>query len=167
MKRLYMLIPPLLIMVSHTSYAADQRPKLLVSKLDAKVVTRGLPLTSNEKLKSGAGKKKQLWKIKDQEMGHFEVIGNNQNDADNVGWSCSEYDKQGNRIREIGPDKVCHKFFVKVLRNVVDQPENLAKQLLIKAKQINPQAAVDNFGDISIETDGKYYFLRRISRMNN
>ena len=152
-------------MSSHSAHSADLKPKLLVNKLDAKVVTRGLPLTANGKLKSGAGKKKQIWKIKGQELGHFEVIGNNQNDADNVGWSCSEYDKQGNRIKEIGPDRFCHKFFVKVLRNVVDQPDNLAKQLLVKAKQINPQTAVEKFGDISIETDGEFYFLRRISRM--
>lgn len=164
MKRLLAPIAALLIMSAQSAHSADPQPKLLVNKLDVKFVTRGLPLTSNEKLKSGTGKKKQVWKIKGQELGHFEVIGNNQNDADNVGWSCSEYDKQGNRIKEIGPDKFCHKFFVKVLRNVVDQPENLAKQLLNKAAHNNSQAAILNFGDISIETDREFYFLRRISR---
>ncbi len=154
-----------LILVTSNSFAADKRPKLLISKLEARVVTQGLPLTSNEKLKSGSGKTKQVWKIKGQQVGHFEVIGNNQNDADNVGWSCSEYDKQGNRIKNIGPDRFCHKLFVKVLRNVVDQPENLAKQLLSTATQSRPQAVVEKFGDISVETDGEFYFLRRISRM--
>lgn len=163
--RIYVAIVVLFMMVSHSSNAADQRPKLLVNKLDAGVVTKKLPLSSKQKLESGSGKLKQVWRIKGQQVGHFEIIGNNQDDADNVGWSCSEYDKQGNRIIEIRPERFCHKFLVNVLRNVVDQPENLAKQLLRSAKQSSPQAAVEKFGDISIETDGEFYFLRRISRM--
>lgn len=165
MKTCIVIMVTLLIICPCTAFAGGQQPKLLVSKLDAKAVTHNLPLTEEEILKSGSGKTKHLWKIKGQQFGHFEVIGDDQNDADNVGWICAEYDKKGNKIKQVGPENFCYQFFVKVLRNIVDQPEYLANLLLVKAKQTAPQSVSQEFGDISIETDGEFYFLRRLSRM--
>lgn len=143
----------------------DVSSQLLVDKLDWKIVTHNLPLVEHKTTESGSGKMKQLWKIKGQKFGHFEVIGDDQNDADIVGWNCHEFDKQGNRVNPINQKTFCHQFFVMVLRNIVDKPDVLANYLFVEANNIHPQTASEKLGDISIETDGEFYFIRRISRM--
>lgn len=139
--------------------------KLLVSELDASVISKGLPLHSRESLKSGDGRKKQLWKIKGQDFGHFEVIGNNQKDADTVAWSCVDYDKAGNTIKETGKGSRCQTFFANVLRSVVDTPAEVAALLLTQSVRKAPRSAILVINDISIETDGQFYFIRHVSRL--
>lgn len=145
--------------------AAEQSNILLISRLDWKAITKNLPLADKKITKSGTGKTKQVWKIKGNQFAQLEVIGNNQNDADSVGWNCSEFDRNGNQIKQFSPESFCYRFFVRVLANVVGKPDVLAKKLLAQATQIHPRAATETFGDITIETDGEYYFLRRASRI--
>lgn len=140
-------------------------PRLLITKLDSKAITQRLPLSGHKWLTSGAGKKKQWWTIKGVPDSTFEIIGNNQSDADNVGWSCSEFDKAGNRVKQTSPDRLCHAFFVKVLDGIVDDPQLLARRLIEEGEKTKPQAAWWRSGDISIESDGEFYFVRRWSRM--
>jgi hypothetical protein len=134
-------------------------PKLLADKLDAKVITRGLPISNAHTRKSGEGKVKKVWEIQGQ-TGHFEIIGNDQSNADVVAWKCSEFDKQGKRISPSSPQHFCYRLFIKVLGSVVDRPEELARSLLSKAKGSDHPAAFEQLGKISIETDGQFYFLR-------
>jgi hypothetical protein len=82
-----------------------------------------------------------------------------------VGWNCAEYDAAGNYASSVRDESFCRKLFVSVLRNVLTKPEAVANDLLIKAKKTTPQSAVLELGDLSIETDGEYYFIRRMSRM--
>lgn len=151
--------------VASQSFAAQSNVTLLVSKLAAKLITKGLPLNNHETTKSGDGRTKQRWRIVGAELANFEIIGDIQSDADLVSWDCAEYDAAGNYASPAHDESFCRMFFVNVLRNVLTRPEAVANDLLIKAKKINPQSAVLELGDLSIETDGQYYFIRRMSRM--
>jgi len=164
MKTCFTVMTALLVMFCHATLAMSDGTMLIVNKLDANVVTRGLSLEDRQDLKSSNGRARQEWQIKGKH-GHFEVIGDNQKDADTVGWSCAESDKNGALITDIQPKTFCHQFFVKVLSNVVDQPEPLATRLLAKAREMRPQSAVERFGDICIDTDGESCYLRRVSRI--
>ncbi len=147
------------------SFAAQPNVALLVEKLAAKSITKGLTLDAHEATQSGNGRTKQRWSIVGAELAKFEIIGDIQSDADLVGWNCAEYDAAGNRASPVHNESFCRKFFVNVLRNVLTAPEGVANELLVKAKEVNPQSAVLELGDLSIETDGEYYFIRRMSRM--
>lgn len=161
MKGFIVLICMMLATTMSSGICECGEPKLLINRLDAKVITRGLPISNPQMTKSGDGKVKKIWKIQGQQFGHFEVIGNNQGNADVVAWSCSIFDKQGNSIPPTSPQHFCHRLFTKVLRNVVDHPEEIAKSLLSRAKGPDHPVAIEQFGKISIETDGQFYFLRR------
>ncbi len=168
--RLYLVtLTTILLVIFCKVSEADPQHDLLINKLDHKIITRNLPLQEKEIFKSGNGRVKQLWKIRGPLIGNFEIIGNNQNDADSIGWNCSEYDKQGTRLKASDPKRSCHKFFVKVLKNIVTSPEALAIQLLTQGEASRLRVAIYKFhpGDISIETDGEFYAVRRISRMNS
>jgi hypothetical protein len=147
------------------SFAAQPNVNLLVDKLAAKSITKGLPLDNHETMQSGNGRTKQRWSIVGAELAKFEIIGDIQSDADLVGWNCAEYDAAGNYASSVRDESFCRKLFVSVLRNVLTKPEAVANDLLIKAKKTSPQSAVLELGDLSIETDGEYYFIRRMSRM--
>jgi hypothetical protein len=141
--------------------AASAKP--IVSKLDASTITKGLPLEGRVQTKSGDGRTKQVWQIKGVANARFETIGKNQSDADNVGWNCAEYDKAGSLVRPTSSQSFCHQLFARVLGSVVDNPAELAKQLTAQAA--TGRNAVQRFGDIAIETDGEYFFVRRVSRI--
>ncbi len=145
--------------------AFPSNTELLVEKLAATSITKELLLNSHEMTQRGNGRTKQQWQITGAKFARFEIIGDIQSDADLVGWNCTEYNSAGNYASPVRDESFCRKFFVKVLRNVLVKPEAVANDLLIKAKKISPQSAVLELGDLSIETDGQYYFIRRMSRM--
>lgn len=153
-------------LIASGSAFAQPKQELLVYKLNASSIIKGLPLKNHESLKSGNGRTKQMWDIAGVQYSRFEIIGDIQSDADQVDWSCHEYDKAGNSKSAVRDDSFCRKFFMQVLSKVLTQPEAAANDLLIKSKKIHPQTAAEKFGDFSIETDGEFYFIRRISRMH-
>lgn len=144
---------------------AQDEVLLLIHRLDASVLIRGLPLLNHQVLRSGDGRTKQLWDIKGVEFATFEVIGNIQSDADSVGWQCHEFDADGNVQSPARDSSFCRKFFVNVLKTVVDRPTDVADDLILAAEAKSPGAAIKRLGDISIETDGEFYSLRRLSRL--
>lgn len=145
---------------------AQSKPSLLADKLAANSIIKGLPLEKHETLKSGNGRTKQMWQIVGAQYSRFEIIGDIQSDADSVGWNCVEFDEAGNSKSPVRDESFCRKFFIQVLGNILTKPETVANNLLIKSKNIYPQTAIREFGDFSIETDGEYYSIRRLSRMH-
>lgn len=160
----------IIVFLATASEAFDCKPS--INKLDYRVITSKLPVIGKEKSKSDNGRIRQRWTIQcvnGNSCGQIETIGNNQKDVDKVCWTCREYDKNGSRIKPINNEKFCHQFFIRVLTNVIDCPGELANQLIIQGETMNPQPAIYNIknSDISIETDGEYYALRRKSRFKN
>lgn len=154
----------LLLCVSAT--AQNENAALLTNKISAASIIKGLPLQRHELTTSDNDRKKQRWAIVGaNEYATFEVIGDIQTDADLAGWNCAEYDKAGSLKSAAADESFCRKFFVLVLRNVLSAPESVANDLLLKAKKVAPQSAILEVGDMNIETDGQYYFIRRRSRM--
>jgi len=151
---------------SYQEYTAKntQKSVLIAEKIDANVVVQGLPLSDRTTTKSGNGRVKQVWRIDGAETGKFEIIGNAQKDADNAGWSCAQYDNSGNSISQVAPQTFCHQLFVKVLNKFITNPSAIASQL-IKRAEIQRSTADYRIGDLSFETDGEFYFVRRWSRM--
>lgn len=139
-------------------------PVLIVEKIDASLLVQGLPLSGHEETTSGNGRVKQVWHINEIKFGQFEVIGNNQNDADNAGWSCQQYDKSGNSVSQRSPASFCHRLFAKVLGKFITNPDAIASQLIERAGA-QKMTADYRLGDFSFETDGEFYFVRRWSRM--
>ncbi len=159
------LLSSVLLSVGLVAIAQAANVTLLSGRISATSITKGLPLEGHETTASGDGRKKQRWSIVGAEYAHFEVIGDIQADADLAGWNCAEYDKVGAFKNPATDDSFCKKFFSLVLRNLLSEPESVANDLLLKAKKISPQMAILEVGDISVETDGKYYFIRRKSRI--
>jgi len=150
-----------LVVFGSVTVAADMTSK----KLAAVTITENLTLEQHQIIESGNGRTMQQWKINGADLGSFEIIGDIQSDADLVGWSCSMYDDEGNRKSPVRDDSFCRKFFISVLSNVIANPEQVANDLLIKAKKAHPYSVDQIYGDISIETDTNFYFIRRLSRM--
>lgn len=140
---------------------------LKADKIDGEAVVVGLPLDRHENTKSDNGRVKQVWRIvadDKQEYLKFEVIGDNQKDADLIGWNCEQFDKAGASISQVQESSFCHSFFINVLDKFVTNPELVTVGLLNKAKESKTNA-IHKVGDFSFETDGRYYFIRRISRI--
>lgn len=153
-------------LIAAESTIAQSKPSLLVDRLAAHSIIKGLPLENHQTIKSGDGRTKQWWRIAGIPYASFEIIGDIQSDADLVGWQCAEFDSAGNYASPVRDESFCRKFFIQVLGNILKKPEAVANDLLIKAKKIQPQTAIREFSDFSIETNGRFYFIRRLSRMN-
>lgn len=164
MKNIYILAFVLVMTACSNNQPGQSSAVLLTDRIAADSIIKGLPLEQHQTTQSGNGRTKQLWKIAGAENSSFEIIGNIQSDADLVGWYCMEYNPDGSYASLVRDNSFCHKFFIQVLRNVLTKPEAVASDLLIKAKRLEPQTAVQEFGDLSVETDGGFYYLRRISR---
>lgn len=143
---------------------ATKQPALIAEKIDADIVIAGLPLTQRQRLESGNGRKKQMWHITGAKLNKFEIIGNNQKDADTIGWYCAQYDKAGNAINQLSPTSFCRGLFVAVLGKFLAAPEEVADKLMQQAGQ-GKTTADFRVGDFSFETDGEFYFVRRWSRI--
>lgn len=156
------------LMLSGVIQAAEWT--LLSPVLSASTLTKGLPLTGRESLKSGKGQLKQRWEIKGgrQVMGSLETIGNQQGDLINLGGQCREFDKQGMELKPAPWPKTsfCHRFFVRLMANTVQQPDAVASLMLAGAQRAATSSFRMEQGDISIElaSDG-YFFMRRVSRI--
>lgn len=135
-------------------------PHLLISTLNASQVTKGLRLSDKEVGKSDNGRIRVRWIIK--ELDTFEIIGNNQSDADIVAWHCGSYDKAGNLLRPVPIGSFCGKFFSSVLTNIVSSPNSIAVTLLHQA-HVEGREVQQRIGGLSFETDGEFFFVRRIS----
>jgi hypothetical protein len=146
--------------------AIGASPLLITDKIDAKKVIDGLPLINHEVLKSGNGRKKQLWSIKGYgEFSKLEIIGDDQSDADQVGMNCAVYDKNGKTVSPVAPSAPCHVMFVKLLSKFTSTPEAFAKMLLEEAVQ-SRRTADRTLDDFLFETDGEFSFVRRRSHLN-
>lgn len=141
--------------------------KLLINNIDSSLITKDIHLVNHQNTKSDNGRVKQRWNITSegsQDGLIFEITGNNQADADLVSWSCEKFDEAGNSIKQTAESSFCHSFFIDVLSKFVTNPELITVGLLNRAHDNNTNA-VHEIGDFSIETDGHYYFIRRISRI--
>jgi hypothetical protein len=140
---------------------------LNVDKIDSEVVIAGLPLDQHLNTESGNGRVKQTWRIiadDKQEYLKLEIIGNNQSDADLMAWNCAQFDSSGSYKDQTPESSFCHTLFVKVLDKFISNPETIAERLLNESK-VSKIRAIYETGDLSFETDGQYYFIRRISRI--
>lgn len=132
--------------------------------INANEWVRGLPLTSREDTRSDNGRKKQRWKIQGVENARFEAIGT-PTDADLVAWNCAEFDGQGAFLTPLRDKSSCRRFLVKVLSRFIPDPDTVAHDLLSRAAQRSTASATRLFGDLLVETDGEFFFVRRKSRM--
>lgn len=143
--------------------APDKTLPVKISKIDAEPFVTGLPLVARETLVSGNGRKKTLWQIEGASHGSFEIIGNDQHDADQVGWQCHVFNAEGNIVPPAARDHFCHRFFVTVLSRLTDDAEELADSLIGTALRTGTTADAV-IGDFSVDTMDGSYFVRRISR---
>jgi len=136
---------------------------LKTDKIDGKALSSMLSLYGRKESASGNGRVKTLWSIKGLKSGSVEIIGNNQKDADQIGWQTPEFDTSGNYVK-ITSSTFTYRFFVKTLAYFVDKPNTLADELLIEADPKINKTASRCIGDLSFETDGIYFFVRHNSR---
>lgn len=147
-------------LVSGSAIAQESAPSHpLIPTLDAAQVTKGLRLSGRKVELSDNGRMRVSWII--QDLDKFEIIGNDQADADVVAWHCGSYDKAGNFLRPVPPDSFCGKFFTSVLANLGSSPNSVASTLLRHAHE-NGGDARSRIGNFSIETDGEFFFVRRL-----
>lgn len=141
----------------------DKALPVKISKIDAEPFVAGLPLVARESLLSGNGRKKTLWQIEGASHGSFEIIGDDQHDADQIGWQCHVLNAEGNIVPPAARDHFCHRFFVTVLSRLTDDAEELADSLIGTALRTGTTADAV-IGDFSVDTMDGFYFVRRISR---
>lgn len=129
-------------------------------QLNADAIVAGLPLKSKEKTTSGNGRLKYLWRIDglDNELAKFEIIGNDQRDADTVAWNCSKYDAAGNRESLKANNNPCYAFFVSVVRKISPNAEQIVERL------VSGQTVVERVANLSIETGDDFFFVRNTER---
>lgn len=120
-------------------------------------------LDARASLLSGNGRKKTLWQIEGASHGSFEIIGDNQHDADQVSWQCHVFNAEGNIVPPAARDHFCHRFFVTVLSRLTDDAEELADSLIGTALRTGTTADA-TIGDFSVDTMDGFYAVRRISR---
>lgn len=157
-----MIVVFFVLLVSTGALAGS--PLLISERIDAGLVIEGMPLTNHKILKSGNGRKKQLWSIKGHEISTVEIIGKNQADADQVGMHCAVFDKQGNRISPVPADSPCHRIFVKLLSKFTTTPDAFARRLIEESSRSGITES-RRLGDLSLEADGEFYMIRRWSRI--
>jgi len=144
--------------------SANAGSTLLTAKvIDASKVTEGMPITDHKILKSGDGRKKQLWSVQAMGNSTIEIIGNDQSDADQVGLRCVTFDKSGNADSPLLPNAQCHKLFVKLLAKFTSVPDSFAQKLIEESIR-SGKTESRRLDDFSFETDGEFYFVRRLSR---
>lgn len=151
--------------LAQASFDADARQATTSDALSAAVFAKTLPLANRQVTKSGDGRMKQQWTIRGIDRGKFEMIGNVQNDADLLGWNCAEYDSKGEYLNPSAEASFCRNFFITVLKQLVPNPDATALDLLQKTLKTKPASVTRQIGDLLIETDGEFYFVRRKSRM--
>lgn len=148
--------------ISTSATLSESKLTIPNSQLDHERILTGLTLTTPSQDKSDNGRYRQRWVIRDIDM--LEIIGDNQNDADVIAWKCGEYDGSGNNVNPVPLQSFCGKFFIAILKNIVTDPDHLASSLLLETSETK-QDAYWISEDISIETDGYFYTIRRTSRM--
>lgn len=139
------------------------QPILRSELINSESLALHLPLFSKEKTKSGTNKNKTMWKIKGFEFAKFEVIGDNQKDADLLGWNMAEFDDKGNYIEHLS-SKNSQEFYELVLSQFIDNPKEICQAIRAELKANGFITAAYKVGDLSIESDGQFFFIRRISR---
>lgn len=136
--------------------------KIINSQLDSKAIIAGLSLSAPSKDKSDNGRIRQRWTIRDTDQ--LEIVGDNQNDADVIAWKCGEYDNSDNLVSPVPLQSFCGKLFIAILNNITSNSDDIANKLLLETSQTQTDASWTS-EDISIETDGYFYIIRRTSRM--
>jgi hypothetical protein len=135
---------------------------LLVERIDAKVVTSGLPISGMSVDRSSNGQKRVTWKVAGAgPLGHLEIIGNDQSNADQVGFACAEFDAKGNLATQMREDSLCRKLYGVLLSHFVTDGPALATKLMEQAEQ-NKRTAALIVGDFSFDTFEGFSFVRRI-----
>ncbi|MDM4768639.1 hypothetical protein [Solimonas sp. SE-A11] len=136
---------------------------ILKAKLiDSEFVTAQLPIKAREPSRSNNGRLRHRWDISGADSGFLEIIGNRIDDADVVAWQCSMYEKSGAFLWPT-PGSVCFDFSERVFGKFFDRPADMHRYLLHKA-QLGNRTVVAEFGSLSFETDGSFYFIRRLGR---
>lgn len=153
-----------LAVLAFTACSHAASPLLITEQIDSQKVIAALPVTKLDTGKIAPGKLRNRWTIKGNLMGQIEIIGNNPVDADQVAMHCVTYDKSGNAVSPMASSARCHQLFVKLLSSFTKTPEWFAKELIVGAltsKGIESR----RLDDLSLETDGEFYFVRRWSRL--
>lgn len=150
----------------------DSQP--LAEVLDTETVIKGLSLINRRFDESDNGSQRQRWDIKGTEYTSeftqdgekpkttwltFEIIGNNSADADLAAWQCVQYNDEGNRENPTEAVSLCRKLWLSALANVITHSDKVGLQLLHQAVT-DKTTAIQKIGNLSIETDGQYYFIR-------
>lgn len=170
MKSITLVLFVITCLLSCSDKAPDSNYKesvLKVASINSEVVIVDLPLDQHLNTESGNGRVKQTWRIiADDKQEHLklEVIGNNQADADLMAWSCVQFDSGGSYKDQTPKSSFCHTFFVKVLDKFISNPEAISERLMNETK-VSKIRAIYETGDLSFETNGEFYFIRRISRI--
>lgn len=148
------------------SIASAEINTMPITTINASAIVKNLPIKNEQKTTSDNGRVKHVWDISGAEpdISKFEIIGNNQADADTVAWQCAEYDAAGAQVKLSKSDSVCYRFLVSVITNVTLAPDKVAEVLAVSSAAIQPTNTVFTIGEISIETDGKFFAVRNIAR---
>lgn len=149
------------------SSQSEQPPPhvLLVERIDAAVITGGLPISEMSIATNSNGRKRVTWKVAGAgPLGHLEIIGNDQSNADQVGFACEEFDDKGGAATNMRADSLCRKLYGVLLSHFVTDGPALATKLMEQAEQ-NKRAADLIVGDFSFDTFEGFSFVRRISRL--
>lgn len=146
--------------------ASAESHLLITERINAESISKEMPVADRKVLKSGDGRKKQSWSIKGVDIGHIEIIGNDQSDADQAAMRCAAFDRHGNAASPVPEASACHRLFVKLLSGFTTTPERFAKNLIEESAKSGVTES-RRLGDLSFETDGTFYFVRRWSRLLN
>jgi hypothetical protein len=139
--------------------------RLTADRIDASALVIGLPLSEKTVALSGNGRRRVTWKVSGTDaLSSLEIIGNNQGDADHVGFSCAEFDAAGNSLPETRPGSLCRKLYGTLLSHFVTDGQQLADTLMAQAEKQKYTAGLI-IGDFSFESYDGFNFVRRMSRL--
>lgn len=150
---------------------ASLKVTLPEERLDWQTLIAGLRLKEVEGPYAEPGQKARRWKRTFNVNGDatVEVIGKDLHDAAKLVGSCRTYDKAGAMMSWTEGDAHCQKHFIKLLGNVVDQPEALGNELIQQAHLDRSGEKERNLGtmglklsSLSIELGGDgFYAIRK------
>lgn len=134
---------------------ASLKVTLPEERLDWQTLIAGLHLKEVEGPYAEPGQKARRWKRTFNVNGDatVEVIGKDLHDAAKLVGSCRTYDKAGAMMSWTEGDSLCQKHLIKLLGNVVNQPEILGNELIRQA-QLDRRKDKMEFGAHTIKVDG-------------
>jgi hypothetical protein len=138
-----------------TINAKRNREMFSSSNLEKKI-----KLVNRQKTTSGDGKRKITWDLPGFDIGGIECIGNDQNNADVIAWNAQDFDANGNAVK-MHENSRSYALFCQILSVYFENHEAIAESVKSEL-EVNPgNTIIRVIDEISIESDGLYFFLRR------